>query len=78
MKCYECRVDLGQEVDMREISEGVYECPCCETVHDTREDDIKNKYCPLCYGELTFGSINYDEGYHIDGCDGYGVHYSEF
>lgn len=25
--------------------------------------------CPMCGQELTPGSINYFEGYHIDGCD---------
>lgn len=27
------------------------------------------KYCPMCRQELKPGSINYFEGYHIDGCD---------
>ena len=27
------------------------------------------KTCPYCGGELKPDSINYFEGYHIDGCD---------
>ena len=27
------------------------------------------KYCPGCGAELKPGSINYFEGFHIDGCD---------
>lgn len=57
-----------QENDFKKIIELVKSIACSVV-----DDEVVT--CPYCYEELEKGSINYYEGYHVDGCDDYGVHY---
>jgi ribosomal protein S27AE len=37
-------------------------------VADEMHPDLEDKWCPRCGTFLVKGSINYGEGFHIDGC----------
>lgn len=59
----------SQEKDFDKLSSLIRSIAC------TSNDDDEVVTCPYCYEELKKGTINYYEGYHVDGCDDYGVHY---
>lgn len=49
--CY----DTPKLFDIREISEGVWECGCCKTAFHIREDEQwVYEYCPKCGYDIGF------------------------